>query len=249
MVPPASEGLEARQVDAQCLINLASLLMQEVRGENGSQGKEDWVTSREILIPSLHWTDKKQGPERRRLMVKVTQSEAELELKFSSSSLTHASLLTSSHRMEGMDQVGGGHVGEWAERPGRVHGKPFMGPPLGGVQWGQLQPLPQIHLYFKVFRWKCVSPLYSPIERFKKKRFMSPLHRDSCLSSPRIPIMLLTWQIFKLISRDVSKIFPLPSTWPGRGLSCLSFLENSRGHSLGTKGCRTFSIKGQRVDI
>lgn len=178
------------------------------RGENGSQGKEDWVTSREILIPSLHRADKKQGPERRRLMVKVSQSEAELELKFSSSSLTRASLLTSSHRMEGMDQVGGGHVGEWAERPGRVHGKPFMGPPLGRVQWGQLQPLPQIHLYFKVFRWKCVSPLYSPIERFKKKRFVSPLHRDSCLSGPRVPIMLLTWQMFNLISRDVSKIFP-----------------------------------------
>ena len=123
-----SEDLEARQVDAQCLINPASLLMQEVRGKNGSQGKGDWVTSREILIPSFYWTDKKQGPERRRLMVKVTQSEAELELKFSSSSLTHASLLIPSHRMEGMDQVGGGHVGEWVERPGRVHGNPSWGP-------------------------------------------------------------------------------------------------------------------------
>lgn len=133
-VPQASENLEARQVDAQCLINPVSLLMQEVRGENGSQGKGDWVTSREILIPSLHWTDKKQGPERRRLTVKVTQTEAELELKFSSSSLTRASLLTPGHRMEGMDQVRGGHVGEWVERPGRVHGKPFMGPPLGRLQ-------------------------------------------------------------------------------------------------------------------
>lgn len=74
-VPPASEDLEARQEGARCLINPTSLLRQkEVLGENSSQGKGDWVTSREILILSLQWTDKKRGPERRRLMVKVTQS-------------------------------------------------------------------------------------------------------------------------------------------------------------------------------
>lgn len=92
-----------------------------------------------------------------------------------------------------------------------------------------------------------------PIEWFKKKRFMSPLHRDSCLSGPGVPVMLLTQQIvvqmFKLISGAVSKIFLLTSSWLGRGLSCMSFLESSRGHSLGTKGCHSFSLKGQRVNI
>lgn len=163
--------------------------------------------SREILIPSLHRADKKQGPERRRLMVKVSQSEAELELKFSPHPSHVLLLLTSSHRMEGVDQVG---VAMWVSGQRDLEGSMANphGAPLGRVQWGQLQPLPQIHLYFKVFRWKCVSPLYSPIERFKKKRFVSPLHRDSCLSGPRVPIMLLTWQMFNLISRDVSKIFP-----------------------------------------
>lgn len=72
----------------------------------------------------------------------------------------------------------------------------------------------------------CISTLFA-IERFKKKRFMSPLHRDSCLSGPGVSVMLLTQQIvvqmFKLIGGAVSKMFPLTSSRLGRGLSCMSF--------------------------